>query len=353
MPWLAKEMKLMSIKKLYKDVSGAALVYVIIAATIVVLLGAATTVTAYANLKTTQIQENSENNFYNADSIMNAIVSGLEYDMSQAYASAYTQIVTKADTYRSDTEMKDDFEAIFLSDLRSILNEEFELSDGREPGETADSIKVSYSIAHLQKYAQQVFKDESNMFSYSITAINGNNHIDETATGLILKNLHVTYEDNSGYFDEITTDIKLDVPSVDPYIPTIVSIPVDAVVADYGVNVEFDTEVEITGNTYINENYKDGLTKHADTNDPYAGKLHQGDVILLNTSSKLIINTPDEIVAGGNIKTDLLSKLIIKGDEDSNDGNKIWTENIDVGRESSVDILGQSYVMDDLEINGP
>ena len=41
----------MNIKKFYKDVSGAALVYVVLASSIIVLLGAATTVTAYANLK--------------------------------------------------------------------------------------------------------------------------------------------------------------------------------------------------------------------------------------------------------------------------------------------------------------
>lgn len=343
----------MSIKKLYKDVSGAALVYVIIAAAIVVLLGAATTATAYANLKTTQIQENSENNFYNADSVMNAIVSGLEFDMSDAYSIAYTHVVTQMDTYTSDSEMEGEFKTIFLTELRSKLGEEFKLEDGRDPGEQSDSVKVSYSISHLQEFVQDVLNDDSNKFSYSITAINGDNHIDTTTTGIILKNLHVTYEDDSGYFDEITTDIKLDIPTINLHIADISFPPVDAVVADYGMNVEFNTEVEINGNTYINEIYKDGLTKHEENDDPYSGKLKNGDVILLNTNSKLTVNTPDEIVAGGNIHADLLSELTIKGSTEANDGNKIWAENIDTGRESTINLSGQTYMLDDLEMNGP
>ena len=173
----------MNIKKFKSDVRGAALVYVIVAAAIIILLGAATTATAYVNLRTTQIQEKSDNNFYNADGIMNAIRSGLESDMSRAYEAAYTEVITKLDTYATDDEAVKDFSTIFLNHLNSTLN------DGNE------SFEFFYSAAHLKSYVEAVYGDD---VRYTITALHGDNYIDLVDGGIILRNIHVTYEDDTG-----------------------------------------------------------------------------------------------------------------------------------------------------------
>ena len=314
----------MNIKKFRKDVRGAALVYVIVAAAIIILLGAATTATAYVNLKATQIQEQSNNNFYNADTIMNAVVGGLESDISKAYETAYTQIITNLNTYESMAVAQKDFDTIFINELDFLLN------DGEEFFESF------YSVKHIQDYVQNVFSDD---VRYTISALNGNNYIDSTDEGIILRNLHITYEDDSGYYDEIITDVKIAIPRFDPEM--VISTPqvtLDAFIIDDGLEISADRGLTINGDTYINERESDK------------------SAILLKARSFLSVVTPKELVAGGFIKTENdQAKIIFQGNAENDptyEKNTIWTENIDLGRYSQLDVYGQLNVHDDLEING-
>lgn len=317
----------MSIKKILKDARGAALVYVIVASALIILLGAATTATAYVNLRATQVQENSDNNFYSADTIMNVIKSGLERDISLAYENAYALTVTKADTYDTPEEMYEDFKTEYLNYLDERLND------------SRSSYKWYYNMNYIQDYVEDVFKED---IQYTISAVNGDNYIDVTDTGLILRNLHVTYEDGSGYFDEITTDIKIAIPQAD-LIPPQPPIPLKSdIVIDDGLELDFGTGLSITGNTYINERESDK------------------SAILLNGTSSLMIASPEELIAGGFIDTKENTKLIFKGSslstinnaDASSVKNIVWTENIRIGRDAVADLSGVLYVYDDLEVNG-
>jgi hypothetical protein len=309
---------LMNIKTLRKDVRGAALVYVIVAAAILVLLGAATTATAYANLRATQIQEKSDNNFYSADTVMNAIVSGLESDISTAYETAFAEVITNIDNYPDDEAVKTEFKNRFLNEIGEILN------DGEE------SFEFMYKPGHIQNYVQAVFKDD---IKYTVSARNGDNHLDLTDEGVILRNLHVTYEDDSGYYDEITTDIKIAIPEINWSTPQDWNSPSHGLVIDDGLEIMSGKGLQINGNTYININ----SDRH---------------VVLLKNNTSLSITTPDELIAGGLIKTEENTKLTISGTTDSTTGNRIWTENFDFGRYTDADIVGLISVYDDLEVNG-
>lgn len=310
----------MNIKSFRKDVRGAALVYVIVAAAILVLLGAATTATAYANLRATQIQEKSDNNFYNADSVMNAIVSGLESDVSRAYELAYTRVTTNINNYENEEQMFEDFETQFKNELNSILN------DG------AESFEFFYNAKHIQGYVQAVFEDD---IKYTVSALNGNNYLDDTEDGIILRNLHVTYEDDSGYFDEITTDIKIATPTIDIYWePDPDRYPMDGVVIDDGLEINANRGLQINGNSYINERESDK------------------SAILLNNHTALTIATPEILIAGGFIETKEDTRLTLSGSTDATAENEIWTENFDLGRYTIAEIIGLINVHDDLEVNG-
>jgi hypothetical protein len=319
----------MNIKRFKKDVRGAALVYVIVAAAIILLLGAATTATAYANLRATQIQEKSDNNFYSADTVMNAIVGGLESDISIAYERAYIQVITQINTYVSDEAANEDFRIRYLNELNSILNDE------------AESFAFYYSTSHIMGYVEDIFSDD---VRYTVTALNGNNYLDVTDEGIVLRNLHVTYEDDNGYFDEISTDIKIAVPQVDLSLP-LPETALDSIVIDDGLEMETGTGLIITGNTYINERESDSIY--------LADNEEKNNAILLQLGSSLEIRTPMELIAGGLIKTNSNTNLILQGtDETLKDENSIWTENFDFGRVTNAFISGKIYVYDDLGING-
>lgn len=319
----------MNIKKFMKDVRGAALVYVIVAAAIIVMLGAATTATAYVNLRSTQIQEQADTNFYSADAVMNAIVSGLESDISIAYEAAYTQVITNLNTYGEDMEKaQDDFDTIFLNTLDSLLN------DAVYNGGT--SFKFMYDANHIQKYVQNVFKDD---VSYTVTALNGDNFLDVTETGIILRNLHVTYENDTGYYDEITTDVRIDIPQFDPKFIDNETLEINGIIIDDGLEIGKNSEYNdrgliINGNVYINERESD----HS--------------AVLLRDKMALSIIAPDEVIIGGDVKTQEYSEFIVKGDTDSLKQIKIWTENFDFGRYTTAQLIGLIFVDDDLEING-
>lgn len=318
----------MYIKKLRKDVRGAALVYVIVAAAILVLLGAATTATAYANLRATQIQEMSDNNFYSADTVMNAIVSGLESDISKAYETAYTQVITNLNNYEESTDAEEAFKSAFLKELDLLLN------DGKDNAANGgESFSFMYQTSRIQRYVQNVLKFKEDV-SFTISAINGDNHLDLTDEGVILRNLHVTYEDNSGYFDEITTDVKIAIPDFDPDILPPDPLNLHAIVIDDGLEIESTKGLLINGDTYINEREDDK------------------SAILLNSNSSLKIMTPTELIAGGFVKTNENAYLSLCGTEDANDANYIWTEDFDLGRYTTSEISGLTHVYDDLEVNG-
>jgi hypothetical protein len=327
---MAKGEMLMNIKSFRKDVRGAALVYVIVAAAIILLLGAATTATAYANLRATQIQEQSDNNFYSADTVMNAIVSGLESDVSIAYEYAYTHVMTRADLYASEEEAVEDFKQTYLTKLDSLLN------DG------ADSFKFYYSTSHLMSYVESVFSDD---IRYTISALNGNNYIDVLDNGIVLRNLHVTYENDNGYYDEITTDVKMTIPEFAwGGGPTPVR-GVSDIIIDDGLEIEAGAGLVINGDVYINEREADSAY--------LVDEDEARNAILLNDGTHLTIATPTELIAGGLIKTKTSTTLTLKGvDGASKTGNKIWTENFDLGRYTQAFIGGQAYVYDDLGVNG-
>lgn len=319
----------MHIRKFKKDVRGAALVYVIVAAALIIVLGAATTATAFVNLKSTQIQEQADNNFYNADTIINTIVSGLEGDMSIAYEEAYTKVITKLNTYKENAmkTAESDFNKAFIDAFYARL------SDGKKY--EGESVEFVYSVKKLQQYVQDVYGDD---FSYTITALHGKNFLDKVTTegeeGVILRNLHITYEDDNGYFDEITTDIKIDVPKFDPQFVQQTKLNLEGFVVDRGLEVELSKGLEIVGNAYIHDRDSDN------------------NAVLLDTRSSLSITSPDETVLSGLIETNENTKLTIQGTSNSKDANTIWVENFDFGRHSEAFISGQTFVFDDLEVNG-
>lgn len=322
----------MSIKKFLKDKGGAAIIYVVVAAAIIILLGAATTTTAYVNLKATQVEKNSENNFYSADAIMNLITAGFERDMSIAYDAAVTEFMARP----SYAQMTPDEQWNAFSDLflYHLLDQGLTLEDSSN----RDFANVYYNLEHLQNYVRfslatsAINRDD---LRYTITAVNGGNYIDKIDKGIILRNLHVTYESDTGYFDEITTDVKITTPK--PPSPT----PDD----------EFDTIMLFHEGIEVNST-KGVIVR----GDAYVGANNKGNALLLNDGSSLEIMSPMEAAIKGEIQTIQNNRLILRSSNitssEEDRANKIYTENINIGKSTIASIIGRIYVLDDLEING-
>ena len=313
----------MTIKKLKNDVRGSALVYVIVAAAIIILLGTAVTTTSYINLRTTQLREQANTNFYGANGVLNAIVNGLEGDLARAYETAYTNVIANSNAPDNAATPEELFAEAFKYELK------------KEPFTDGENT-TRYNVKTLQKYAQNVFDNDSNPdndLSYMVSALNGNNYLDTTDSGVIIRNIHVVYEDNSGYYDEITTDIKITIPAFDQQFIQDERPQLNVFVADDGLELNFGSGLQISGDVYL-----------------------QGDdaknAILLNQQSLLTIASPSELVAAGKIVTGENTRLTIRDVNGNIDSNAIWTENITLGRYTDANLSGQIFVYDDLEVDG-
>ena len=322
----------MSIKKFLKDKGGAAIVYVVVAAAIIILLGAATTTTAYVNLKATQVEKNSENNFYNADAIMNLITAGFERDMSVAYDAAVTEFMAKPEYNQLNADQQwNAFSELFLQHL---LAQGLTLEDS----ENRDFANVYYNLEHLQDYVRYslatsaVNRDD---VRYTITAVKGGNYIDKIDKGIILRNLHVTYESDTGYFDEITTDVKITTPKP----------PIPGPDPEYGTIMLFEEGIEVKT--------QKGVVVRGDA---WVGDDDNGNALLLQDSSSLEIMSPMEAALKGEIKTTQNNRLTLRSSNTTGSAedlaNNIYTENLNIGKSAQVSIIGRIYVLDDLEVNG-
>ena len=333
----------MMIKNIRKDKRGAALIYVIVAAAIIILLGAATTATAFVNLKSMQISEKSNTNFYNADAVMNMISSGLESDISKAYEEAYQYVVENWNTNEQQQNM---------ADVQKIFDDRFVLGLDELIQDTK-TYTWYYSLERIQEYVDAVTLNQGNI-RYTISAVQGNNFIDRTMTviedgkvkkegTLILRNLHVTYEDDNGYFDEITTDIKITIPKIDLTNPTQNPHKLDAFVFSHGLYVGQNTEnvksnapfLKIEGNTYIN--HKKNVT----------------EIVRIDDYANVELIIPEQVIISGDIFTEQGSRLtIIPQDNKGQALPDIWFDNLEVGRNATITMNGRSHIYDDLTIKG-
>ena len=328
------------IKKFKEDKRGAALVYVLVTASMLILLGAATTSVAYANLKTTQIQKEADNNFYNADGVMNAIVGGLASEASEAYEIAYSQIMESITEYDTTEALRAQFKETYLATLKIQLQDPL-AQDDSVPG-------VRYSLTKLKGFAELTYPDS---FAYTVDAVGGGNYIDDYADGIILRNLHVLFEDDNGYYDEIITDIKLKVPDAG-----LKSLPPNEdyfnalfVVGD-GMDIVGGTGANVFGDVYV-ERHEDGDDKDS--------------ALVVSPHAFFGVFPSNEAVFTGNTVVKDKGMLIFENwdeaqrapaedpDDETHTASYYWTENIEVLRNGQLNMDGNIFVYDDLEVNGP
>lgn len=337
----------MMIRNIRKDKKGAALIYVIVAAAVIILLGAATTAAAFVNLKSMQISDKSTTNFYSADAVMNMISSGLESDVSNAYEKAYKYVVEKwnsSDQKDNIAEIQKDFDDQFLIGLDELIQDR-------------KAYTWYYSLDRLQEYVDAVTVSKQNI-RYTISAVQGNNLIDRTLSvvengevkkegTLILRNLHVTYEDDNGYFDEITTDIKITIPKIDLTDPSQNPHKLEGFVFSNGLYVGQNKQqtksnypfLKVDGNTYIN-------TKTNST-------LISDDVMEIDDYGNVEFVIPSEVIISGNVVAKEGANFsIVPKDSKNQSLPDLWLDNITLGKKSNLNINARSHVYDDLTIMG-
>ena len=303
---------------------GGALLSVIIAMTVVGILGALVLSNSYTNFQMKQIDKKSKDNFYSAESVLDEIFVGLQEEVSKQYKKAYTNIMENYGNYTTAEEMSNHFKTEFVLSMVEALQESPSKPDHY------DLNKIRSYVTPANYPSTDTYTVESVILA-TVDDGHGNlintygNGLETLTDGLCLRNIVVTYT-NKGYVNTIKTDIKVNTPQIEfARISTIPEITDYCLIAQDGMKVQ--------GSAYWN----------------LKGKAFAGSGIALANGSHLYAN-------------DALATMLITEGDISVQGNTVfqtaattslWAQNIKAtGGNNGINLLGRTYVKDDTTLNG-
>lgn len=284
---------------------GSGIVVVLISMVCVGLMGASLLFMSYTAMRLRATERQANRDFYSAETAIDEIRAGVQSVVSEAIATSYKYVL---ETYTDGAQINDRFADRFLVDLK-------------KSGLFTNS-GTQYNVDTLKSYV-------SNQEDVTVTSLSGGsmivNAIEDTVT---LKDVKVTYTAGNGYTTEISTDLQIGMPEF-AYIMSATSIsglPQHALIAK-------DALAQVTGTSVIKIH-----------GSAYAGKVDlQG-----NANSKMTISK-GTLVCAGDVLVDGSTN---SGRLETEQQVKFWAGRVVVKGGSSVNLGGETRVLDDLELAG-
>lgn len=337
---------------------GESLVAVLVAMAVISIFGIAAMYIANTNLRMKQVNNKSKNNFYTSESVLNDVTAGLEKLLSDVYTQSYTEVMQKYRSYEDTTLMESAFTNAFVLQLLNKLED----VDSAHTNQTAGSAGEStyyYDLDVVKNYFRETdvkYTDRSSIIIESNDGIDDNgfdNIIETLADGVLLKNIHISYLNEAGYFNEIYTDIKLSVPKLSfSMISTMPNISEYVLIAEGGLKINGGNALQAAGNIYVGK-------RNSTANE----------AVSLKANSSLDCTEAATVIANGNIDVGNAARIITGGGKNGSyatvlsatraqqlaktaSNTSLWTENISLADHSQAYILGRTYVKDDTSVEG-
>lgn len=299
---------------------GASLVTVIATIALVAILVVTVLTISVANIQMKRMYKQSIDNFYDAESAMDEIRTGLQQEISSAATVAYRQVMESySSSYNNDTQRQNSFVSKYRSELTNALQS--------SPG--------FYDITVLQSYIGSTHRyNTTTGIGAQVKTQAGKDAVLDFATdGIYIRNLEVTYNGVGDYFTKVDTDIVLTYPHMNftqnTSAPDLLSY---VMVADQGIQVNNGNRtLEADGNIYAGDfNVADGDEKG----------------LTLDTNATMKLGIGNNLITRGGITLEEESSLI------TGKKTNLWTDNILVKSHAEYDVSGSSHVADDLTIQG-
>ena len=359
------------LNKITSDNNGMSIVTVIVAIGFVAILASIIMMSGVINFKMKSVNVYAKDSFYSAEQVLDEINVGLQQMVSDGLSYAYTDVLTKYNT--EDLTAADKNNLVRASYYEYIWKHLGPVDSSGEaiPYKDANGKTVYYYIVQARNPADNSAVTGPDKVSVPLnqrglygmlkesTKWHPSKEIDETYgaflrsdvadgesitgnddyylgalrtyenEGIVLKNLTVYYKDSNGFISAIKTDIRLGYPEFafsDAEIPDIANysfITDTALVqSNTGVAKSAASLTTISGNTYA----------------------YAVDVTGATMDNKAVEDDVDiHIVA-----TDL---SVTNGGFTTNGNSVLWAGDI-VAKSSNLNLAGQSYVYDDLNIKG-
>jgi len=300
-----------------QDNQGATLVTVILCIAFISILGSILMSTTAINLKMKQVNQKTTHNFYDTESALDEIKTGLEEIVAAVLEDAYEETMEQYIT-KSGSERKQIFKKAFIDGLTIKLGGAL---DARSYNKTLLSSYIRHSPAMLD------VPEGDNI----LTRDSSDPSQPEFIT---LMNVTVSYKDANNYKTSISSDIVINVPDFnfdDRLIDEPIHMPAFSsygLIGDRMISLDAAQNVETVGNVY-------------------AG----AEGIFLTHGSQLHLYGAKDIVTRGDIQIAERSSLEISGNP------SIWATNISTQKGSNttsptrIKINGKIYVADDLMLN--
>ena len=296
------------LREIAKDNRGSGIVMVLVCMLCVTLMGAAMLSMSYTGLRIKVAQRQAERDFYSAETAVDEIRAGIQGLVSEAIGEAYKEVLIN---YNDGVNVVSRFQEKFRDNLKasSVL--------------TAST----YDVAGLQAFV-----------SNGAAVVSGNDPTDSSKGILVpdnvkntltLKGVKVSYTAANNYVTEIETDLVISVPDFAYVMSTysVSGLPEHALIAKTALK-------QSTGNSVI-------------TID---GSAYAGQIVLGGEGSQMILKEGTMVCAG-------LADISNMGNGGNarfkvDDSARLWAGRVTVNSGSSVDLGGETCVLDDLDLSG-
>ncbi|MBD5519722.1 MAG: hypothetical protein HDR03_00550 [Lachnospiraceae bacterium] len=347
--------------QLKQDNRGAAMAMVLVIIMFVSILAAVLMFVSYLGYQMRLMDKRGKDTFYDAETVLDEINTGLQEVASEAMAEAYNKVMVNYAVYDSTVMRSSEFYRTYINELKERLQGTADdgrydvkllrswLSDeivGNTTGTVADGDRASRT-----KFGSYGAIVESNVTPEAYT-------LDYKESEYIkLKDLKVTYVDRSGYVSIISTDIKLGLPTVSfaqsSEIPRLEKF---SMIADETLamgNTAAGGLIDIKGNAYAGRM----LIGRVDIKDEHQNQ-NQTDGKYPDIASTSFIpgtNVKFESALGAGV--DNMSLVISRENIEVNDGNlltnnvEFWGDNVHL-LSSGVNFDGVTNLKDDLILEG-
>lgn len=284
---------------------------VLVVMALLVTLAAIVLSLSLMNYRMKATNRESQRNFYTAESALEEIRMGLSEQVSLAAADAYDATMEDFANL-NESGRKQWFQTEYIRALKEQLLEE------------GNQDSAGYSLSYLSSLIREAEYHEDTKVGAKLTTSPGQNLIQETADGLMLKNVTVTYYGEGDYLTEIKTDIVLGFPDINfSQVATMPNLLAYALVAQDSVQIKSAAVCNVSGNAYL------GTQESVIANAVFQAKSGTDSV-----ENQLLIS-------GGTIKGSTNAKVNIAGME-------VWADGI-VNDSSSTEIRNSEvYIKDDL-----
>lgn len=318
-------------ERLLPDHRGSALLSVIISMLFLLALGLTLLLVSYTSFNVAASQKTEKETFYHAESALEDIRLGLQTLLSNAVAPAYTQALAKNP---AGNQAQTVFNKLLAQELLSRkVDGKFYFTGGQElSGYSAEALH-SLVRPEAKEYVSLTGKG-------TIRPVYGEGAV---LQAVVLEGLSLVYLKN-GYETQLTTDIRIGMPSFSAAASTVPGLGNYAIIADGSLRNRIYPD-EILAGFFLSNNCTVSGSIFANN-----GVLLTGDLLAV-TGYNLTVKDGD-LISRGPVSVENFSKLTWNGGE-----KEFWAERLQItgvssifDRTTSATLEGKVYLADDLVV---